>query len=595
VIRRTFTGVASILFVVAASRILPEFALTLLNYAGLAAIVCVGLVLLTGMAGLVSFGQAAFVGLGAYTSALLTTRTGINPWLTLPCAIVFAAAVAWLLGFLTLRLKGHFLPLGTIAWGLSLYFLFGNLSWLGGQTGLSGLPTLTIAGRPLTSSADMLLVVATLLSVSLLLTRNLLDSRDGRVIRSLNGSAAAAEACGADTTHARVTVFVHAAVLAAVAGWLSAHYLQFVSPATASLNAGIKYVFMIVVGGTGSLAGAVLGAFSFTVLENLLERVVPQLFGIKGDFQIVAFGVLIVLLLQRAPRGLAGLLPERRTAVPAPSLPRGTTALTPIVPTAKVAAGDQQEPGPLLHVTQLQKGFGGLKAVNNLDFFVNRGKILALIGPNGAGKSTTFDLLCGTQRADGGKIILNGERVDGSSSVGMARRGVARTFQHPRLRPEMTVLENVALGAHQRARGGYLRSVLRLNRGEELAISEEVMRQLERVGLAGRVNELAGNLPLGQQRLLEVARALCAAPMLLLLDEPAAGLRLQEKRDLAELVRRLRSQGVTILLIEHDMGFVMSLADHVVVMQYGMKLAEGSPAEMRANALVANAYLGDPT
>jgi branched-chain amino acid transport system permease protein len=494
---------------------------------------------------------------------------------------------------MTLRLKGHFLPLGTIAWGLSLYFLFGNLSWLGGQTGLSGLPPLAIAGHLLTSSADMLLVVATMLIASLLVTRNLLDSRDGRVIRSLNGSSAAAEACGADTAQARVTVFVHAAVLASVTGWLSAHYLQFVSPATASLNAGIEYVFMIVMGGTGRLAGAVLGALGFTLLENLLERVVPELLGTKGDFQIVVFGTLIVLLLQRAPNGMAGLLKEWRVTESEPSTQRGVSSLAVFISTDNSNARDQQVLEPLLEVKLLQKAFGGLKAVKDLDFSVNRGEILALIGPNGAGKSTTFDLLCGTQRADGGTITLNGVRADGSSSREMAWRGVARTFQHPRLRPEMTALENVALGAHQRARGGYLRSVLRLNRVEELTIFEEAMLQLERVGLATYANEPAGNLPLGQQRLLEVARALCAAPKLLLLDEPAAGLRLQEKLDLADLLRSLRPQGVTILLIEHDMGFVMSLADQVLVMQSGMKLAEGTPAEMRANALVAKAYLGE--
>jgi branched-chain amino acid transport system permease protein len=246
----------------------------------------------------------------------------------------------------------------------------------------------------------------------------------------------------------------------------------------------------------------------------------------------------------------------------------------------------------LLSVKGAVKRFGGLVAVNDVSFDVRAGEIVGLIGPNGAGKSTMFNLVTGTQPMTAGRVEFLGQDVTGLAQQRIARAGLARTFQHVKLRPQMSLLDNVALGAHARARSGLIAAGLGLDRREEAQILAEAHRQLARIGLADRAHELAGSLPLGTQRILEIARALAADPVLLVLDEPAAGLRRKEKQALGELLRRLREEGVTILIVEHDMDFVMKLVDRLVVMTFGSKLTEGAPAAVRANPQVQAAYLG---
>jgi branched-chain amino acid transport system permease protein len=246
----------------------------------------------------------------------------------------------------------------------------------------------------------------------------------------------------------------------------------------------------------------------------------------------------------------------------------------------------------VLTVSGVTKRFGGLVAVNNLSFDVRRGEVTGLIGPNGAGKSTMFNLISGALPRDAGEVRYRGERIDGLSPARIAQRGIARTFQHVNLLGRLSVLENVAMGAHLRGRCGMLASMLRADREEERRLLAEAMRQIERVGLAQQMHAVAGSLPLGQQRLVEIARALCADPGLLLLDEPAAGLRYGEKQELARLIAELRTEGLSILLVEHDMDFLMGLADRIVVMQFGQLLTTGTPDEVRVNPAVIEAYLG---
>jgi branched-chain amino acid transport system permease protein len=246
----------------------------------------------------------------------------------------------------------------------------------------------------------------------------------------------------------------------------------------------------------------------------------------------------------------------------------------------------------ILSVEGAVKRFGGLVAVSDVSFDVDAGEILGLIGPNGAGKSTMFNLLTCTLPMSAGRVRFFGEDISGRSQRAVARLGLARTFQHVKLRPQMSLLDNVALGTHARTRAGVLRAGLGLDRAEERRVFGEAWRQLERIGLADQAHALAGSLPLGTQRVLEIARALACDPVLLVLDEPAAGLRRQEKEALGRLLRRLRDEGVTILIVEHDMDFVMKLVDRLVVMNFGQKLVEGAPAAVRADARVQAAYLG---
>ena len=306
-----------------------------------------------------------------------------------------------------------------------------------------------------------------------------------------------------------------------------------------------------------------------------------------NQLEAVAFAALFILLLHYARAGVMGFvarLTQGRFAPP--DIPRAE-ASTPLPRRALPARGTE-----ILSVAGAVKRFGGLVAVNDVSFDVNAGEILGLIGPNGAGKSTMFNLVTGTLPMTAGRVRFLGQDITGMPQRQIARLGMARTFQHVKLRPNMTLLDNVALGAHSRARSGVLTAGLRLNRVEERQIFDVAMHHLERIGLADRAHELAGSLPLGTQRILEIARALAADPVLLVLDEPAAGLRRKEKQALGDVLRKLREEGVTILIVEHDMDFVMKLVGRLVVMNFGSKLVEGSPAAVRGDERVQAAYLG---
>jgi branched-chain amino acid transport system permease protein len=586
--RRVLAALAVVLLLALPQLPVPEFWITQLNYIGLYSLVAMGLVLLTGVAGLTSFGQAAFVGIGAYTTAYLTTQMGLSPWINLFVGLGLTAAGALVLSLITLRMSGHYLPLATIAWCLALNYTMGTLGWLGKYDGILGVPALTFFGLSLQPGRRLfyaIWIIALLAAVALV---NLLDSRPGRAIRAIKSGVTMAEAMGVSTFRYKVVIFVLAALLASVSGWLFAHFQRTVNPSPFGIKMGIEYLFMAVTGGVGHVWGAFTGAAVVKLIEDQLQVILPKLFGTSGNYEIIVFGIVLVLVLKYAPQGLYPMLAKLVGRwLPAPVRVRDWDAAPPLAERDKPPRGEQ-----LLEVRGVVKRFGGLVAVNEVGFSLRAGEIVGLIGPNGAGKSTTFNLITGVLPLSGGEVHFRGERVDGLPSREIARRGMSRTFQHVKMLPEMTVLENVALGGYLRTATGTLRAMLRLDRPEERQLLREAERQLQRIGMGHLMHEPAGNLALGPQRRMEIARALCADPALLLLDEPAAGLRLKEKQALAEVLRQLRQEGMSLLLVEHDMEFVMNLTDRIVVMEFGTKLIEGTPAEVQASPAVRAAYLG---
>ncbi len=562
----------------------PSFWITLAGYIGLSSLVAIGLVLLTGVGGMTSFGQAAFVGFGAYATAVLTTKFGLSPWVTLPVSLLTTGLAALAIGLVTVRLSGHYLPLGTIAWGISFFYLFGNLAVLGGYDGISGIPPFAIGSFELIDVRAVYYLIWLAVLIAVVLSSNLLDSRMGRAIRALRGGGAFAESFGVDTAEAKLVVFVYAGLLAGLSGWLYAHVQRSVSPSPFGLSAGIEYLLMAVLGGSGAVLGGVVGAGVVAVLNDQLQNWLPKLMEGGGNLDAIVFGIVLVAALQFAR---VGLWPSLRRLGPEPA-PKAIDPSAPPLP--KRPAGEKG--ALLLEVETISKRFGGLVAVDDVSFSVRGGEIVGLIGPNGAGKSTTFNLLTGVAQASSGEIRFRGKRIDRLPAREIAARGIARTFQHVKLVPGMTVLENVAIGAHLRARVGALASLVRLDRAREAEIIAEAARQIERVGLGEHMHKTAGSLALGQARVAEIARALCLDPALLLLDEPAAGLRHGEKKELAALLRRLRADGMSVLLVEHDMDFVMQLTDHIVVLDFGAKIAEGAPKAIAESPVVLEAYLG---
>ncbi|RZJ13831.1 MAG: ATP-binding cassette domain-containing protein, partial [Haliea sp.] len=433
----------------------PEFWITQLNYIGISALAVLGLVLLTGIGGLTSFGQAAFVGIGAYTTAYLTVTAGFSPWVTLFVGLGLTAVCAVVLGWITLRMSGHYLPLATLAWGLSLYYTMGNLQALGKYDGILGVSGLSVFGWQIGQGRVFFLMTWALVLLASLGMLHLLDSRVGRAIRSLKSGSQMAESMGIDTLRFKIGIFVIAALLASLSGWLYAHFQRSVNPSPFSVHIGIEYLFMAVLGGAGYVWGAITGALVTKLLADQLQVLLPALIGTSGSYEVIVFGVLLVLVLKYAPNGIWAFVDRK---IPRAARKVDWKNATSLPHRDKPATGEV-----VLQATNIRKEFGGLIAVNDINFSVQAGQIVGLIGPNGAGKSTTFNLITGVLAPTSGQVSFRGKDITALPSREVAKLGISRTFQHVKMIADMTVLENVALGAHLRGGRGAVSATLRLD------------------------------------------------------------------------------------------------------------------------------------
>ncbi|MBW0097801.1 branched-chain amino acid ABC transporter ATP-binding protein/permease, partial [Pseudonocardia sp. KRD-184] len=576
--------------------LLPVWVTGTAVYATIYAIAAIGLSLLMGLAGQVSLGHASFFAVGAYTQAILVTRTDVPGLLAAAIAVGLAVLAALLVGLPLLRLRGHYLALATLGLGIILTVVAIETPFLGATSGIFGIPKPEFGGRRYDTPAEYLWLLAPVVVVAVVAARNVVDSRVGRALGAVNDSEVAAETLGVDTFRLRLQVFVLSAAYAGVAGVFFAHWLAVVNPNAANFSLSVEFLLMAVLGGLGTVWGAVVGGFAVEFLDEGLREAVPLLVpGATGEVQLIGFGLVLTLVMIFLPGGLHQLFRMLTGARPAPA--GGATAV-PAGPDGDdgplLAREGRPEPGTvLLSVRGLTKRYGGVVAVDGVDLDVAAGEIVALIGPNGAGKTTCFNMVSGVTEPSAGTVELRGERIDGCKPHVFARARATRTFQNLQVFGSATVLGNVMVGRHLRSRAGLLRGMLGVAaRREEREVVEASRAVIDLVGLTADADRPAADLPFGRQRLMEVARALAVEPDLLLLDEPLAGLSGAERRELALLLRRLRAGGMGIVLVEHDVEAVLALADRVAVLDDGVLIALGTPQEVREDPAVVAAYLG---
>ncbi|WP_369369806.1 ATP-binding cassette domain-containing protein [Promicromonospora sp. Populi] len=569
-------------------------------FAMIFALPAIGLNLLMGLAGQVSLGQAAFFAAGAYTHAILLTRYDVPGPLAAVAGVAVAMLLALLVGVPLLRLHGHYLALATLGLGFIVMILVRENDFTGRNTGIHGFSRPEVFGVSIDNNAFFLWFVAPAVLVALALAMNLTRSRTGRALSALNDSGIAAESLGVPTFRLRLGVFVLSGGLAGLGGVYYAYHVSLVSPAVAELHLSVEFLLMAVLGGLGSVWGALIGAVIVEWLGEGLRDLIPILIpGASGEVQLVGYGLALVLVILAMPGGVHQFLDSLWKRVRS-TASRGRPATAQAAPAdddladVELSVSTPVAPGEIvLEVRGLTKRYGGVVAVDDVSFDVRAGRIIGLIGPNGAGKTTCFNMISGALTPTAGEVRLFGQSIAGKHPHIAARLGLTRTFQNLQVFTSTDVRGNVYMGRYLRGRAGFVRGILGLQGHEQrrqLADADELLRAF---GLDDVPQMAAGDLPFGRQRIMEVARALASEPAVLLLDEPMAGLTGAERDRLARLLRSLRTAGLTTILVEHDVGQVLSLADEVIVLDDGVVVSHGTPEHVRHDPAVIAAYLGD--
>jgi branched-chain amino acid transport system permease protein len=597
---------ALIALVLAAAYVLPyrlsAYPMQVADIAIVFALLAIGLHLTMGVAGQINLAQVAFFGVSAYTTAILTTHGGLSFWWAAVLGVLAAVAAGLLVGIPALRVQSHYL--GIVSLGLAIAFLdlVSNSTLAGGSDGVSGIPVPPFFGLDLSSDYLYYYLEALALVLGLCFAAFISRTRLGRRLRAMRDDQLAAASIGAEIPYLRIIAFALGGLYGGVAGVLYVGLIGFVAPASVSISVMFLVLAMVMIGGRHSLAGSVIGAILLTVARELLLNV--------AAYAQLGYGLVVVATVILVPDGLAGLprqvIPALRRAAgfgagqmirnahPSALPDRPPASALPDRPPAP-APPDRAATATALDAEGITRRFRGVIALEDVSLTVRAGDIYGLVGPNGSGKTTLFNVISGLHPPETGRITIFGRDVTGARPYQVSRTGVARTFQNLRLFHRLTTRDNI-LAACDRTRtgwcwryllwpGGVIRS-----EGEMRAAAEEI---IGRYGLTGVTRIIPSSLPYGTQRRIEIARAMASRPRLLLLDEPAAGLNGSEISELAGIIRDIRRGGVTVVLIEHNMGLVMSLCDRVTVLDAGRVIAEGPPETVAHDAAVVSAYLGE--
>ncbi|KUL25219.1 branched-chain amino acid ABC transporter ATP-binding protein/permease [Actinoplanes awajinensis] len=566
---------------------LDSYAIHVVNVILIFAVLAVGLGLCMGVAGQVNLAQVAFFGVGAYATAILTTHSGLGFWVSGVLALVATVVVGLVVGTPALRVQSHYLGIVTLGLALAFTNWVTNAQLSGGAEGISAIPAPTLPGIDL--SNEYLYYYVELIVFALALTFGLFVVRTGlgRRLRAMRDDSLAAGALGAEVPLLRMTAFLLASVYGGVAGVLYAGLIRYVAPESFGIANMFLLLGMVIIGGRQSLIGCVVGAISLYLVREWLSD--------HPTIAQLAYGSVVVLVVVFAPTGLAGL-PERLRGLRRRRGQSGTAArLAPFRPYPAPAEPPAGAGEPILTVAGVTMQFRGLKALDDVSLTVAHGEIRGVVGPNGSGKTTLFNVISGLYRPTGGRVAFLGEDMTASSPYRLARAGMSRTFQNLRLFGDLTVEENILVALDRSRTLGAWRYLL--GPGVILRQDRDLHRRagevLDRYGLTAFAALAPTSLPYGIQRRVEIARAVAAAPSLLLLDEPAAGLNGEEVRQLSEIVRSIRDSGITVIIIEHNMGLVMSLCEQITVLAGGRVIAEGEPAAIARTPAVVEAYLGD--
>jgi branched-chain amino acid transport system permease protein len=570
------------------------YALTVLTLMGIWSIVALGLNIITGYAGQLNLGIGVYMGTGAYAAAMLTTGAGFDPWVALPAALVVSAAMGFLTGLPALRVREDSLAVFTIGLVFVFESLLVYLPYFGGPVGIGRIRPVTINGVPLGKEGYLALVLSALVLV-IATTLYLKRAWIGLAWASIRENELATNIIGIHPARFKLYAFTIGAAFAGLGGVLYAHFIRYVTPYDFGFLPSIYVLVMIVFGGIGTIRGAVLGASLLTLL--------PELFRFVQDYRNLIYGVTLIVMILYEPRGMLGdgshvwrmiLAAWNRMRSALAGVSRPTRHEPSLARDPGLAQGSAAQPAchageSLLQTRELTRRFGGLLAVSGVSIDVHAREIFGVIGPNGAGKTTFFNLLSGTLPCSGGKIRFKDRDIHSLAPYRIARLGIGRTFQIVRPFAELSVIDNVLAGIGSRFCTGFCGA---LGRYDRKSFRAEARAILLRTGLGDHENELARNLPLGLLRRLEIARALALGPQLILLDESFSGLSHREALSLLDLIRALREAGMTIILIEHNMQITMKICDRIAVLDRGVKIAEGTPAEIQKNAAVVAAYLG---